>query len=82
MSRKPIPDCELVVCFVGRGTNFHAARNVDGVPEDRPICGSGPKTTMVRVAWDRSGNCYEDAWEEGAVDCPKCLRLMGLELPY
>jgi hypothetical protein len=71
-----IPDCDLVVCFVGRGTNFHATRLVDGVPGDRPICGSGPKGTEVRVPLDHTGNSYEDAWKDGVVDCPKCLRWM------
>jgi len=71
-----IPDCDLAVCFVGRGTHFHAVRLTDGVPGDRPICGSGPKGTEVRVPWDHTGNAYEDAWGEYAVDCPKCLRWM------
>jgi len=79
MTKLPIPESDLAVCFVGRGTNFHACRVIDGTPQDRPICGSGPKKTKVRVAWNSSRNGHEDAWDEFAVDCPKCLRLMKLE---
>jgi hypothetical protein len=77
VAKLPIPESDLAVCIVGVGTHLHAVRLVDGVPEDRPICGSGRQTTMAQACWSDQGKGYEDAWEEDAVDCSKCLRLMA-----
>lgn len=67
---------DLFVCFVGRGTHFHAT-NADTSPI-RPVCGSGRKTSETRLARDTFGGRI-DAWEPDEVDCPKCRYLMGLD---